>query len=364
MRVVAFALNDDGPRQRYNALFEACPRAFIQQSTLWAEAISEIGPDEPVFLFAERDGAAVAGLPLYLFHGPAGSILTSVPQAGPLGGIFVRPGVPAEPLYELLLSEADRLARTQGCVALTVITNPLESDHSLYARVLENALTLENFTQVLAISSAVKNEEFVLPNSVDPNIRRHLRKCPNLGYSVRSAGPGADFDAWYEVHIERHKEIGATPLNRRHLENIVRLLVPANRALFMVIEHEGRIVGGSIVAHHVEVADVFILSTTARARRDGANYLLIKDALCRLAARGAKTLNWQSSPLRGDGVYKFKRQWGSEERPYYFVTRLYDDPAKLLALGVEGIHSAYPGHYVVPFGALETRFAERRFRKP
>jgi hypothetical protein len=364
MRVIEFTLRDDDPRQRYDALFEACPRAFIQQSTLWAKAISDIGPDEPIFLLAERDGVPVAGLPLYLFHGPAGSILTSVPQAGPLGGVFVPPGIPAQPAYKALVSEADRIARTRGCIALSVITNPLENDYPVYVCALENTVTLENFTQVLAIPSAVKNGEFVLPNSIEPNISRHVRKCATLGYSVRNAGPANDFDDWYEVHVARHQEIGAIPLNRQLLENIVRILVPANRALFTVVEKDSRITGGCIFVHHSEIADVFILSTSPLARKDGANYLLIKESLCRLEARGAKILNWQSSPRRGDGVYKFKRQWGSEERLYYFVTKLYRDPAELVAFGADRIRACYPGHYVVPFGAIETGFAERNYRKP
>jgi hypothetical protein len=93
MRVFEFALTDGALRARYDALFEDCPAAFIQQSTYWSEVIQDLGPDRPIFLLCEEDGIAVGGLPLYLFRGRFGDVLTSVPQPGPLGGVFLRPGI-------------------------------------------------------------------------------------------------------------------------------------------------------------------------------------------------------------------------------------------------------------------------------
>src|SRR6266850_1533999 len=87
------------------------------------------------------------------------------------------------------------------------------------------------------------------------------------------------------------------------------------------------------------------------------NYPLVEQSLFAMWRRGVRYMNWQSSPRRGDGVYRFKKQWGSEERPYYFVTKVYCAPEKILSIGAEGIRRAYPGHYVVPFGVFESGFA-------
>src|SRR5262245_5451084 len=157
MDVVAFGLDDGAARRQYDALFADCPHAFIQQSTAWAEAIAALGPDQPLFLMAVREGAAVGGLPLYLFQGPAGSILTSVPQAGPLGGVFVRRGEPAEPVYAALLERAERIAREQRCLAFTVITSPFADDLALYERHLRPDLLLENFTQAVSLERVIRD---------------------------------------------------------------------------------------------------------------------------------------------------------------------------------------------------------------
>jgi hypothetical protein len=81
------------------------------------------------------------------------------------------------------------------------------------------------------------------------------------------------------------------------------------------------------------------------------------------AGRGVRIYNWQSSPSRDSGVYRYKRQWGSREAPYTYVTRRLCDPARLSAIGREGVERAYPWHYVVPFAAFDAGLDRRVFAK-
>ena len=86
MEVIEVDFNDNQLVDRYNRFFECCPNASIQLSTYWADVISGLGPDKPIFLICSHDGKDIAGFPLYLYQNQFGNILTSVPQPGPLGG--------------------------------------------------------------------------------------------------------------------------------------------------------------------------------------------------------------------------------------------------------------------------------------
>jgi hypothetical protein len=68
LEVTAFSLSDATHRLEYEKLFESCDDAFIQQSTYWAEAIKDLGPDEPIFILCRQGGNAIAGMPLYLYR--------------------------------------------------------------------------------------------------------------------------------------------------------------------------------------------------------------------------------------------------------------------------------------------------------
>lgn len=364
MQVLTFGLGEVQLRARYDALFESCPHAFVQQSTLWAELIRDIGPDEPIFLLAERDGNPIGGLPLYLYRGGAGSILTSVPQAGPLGGVFVRAGESAEPVYAALLAEAARLAAAHECIALTLITSPFADDLALYERHLQPDLVFENFTQVVDLGRVIQKGDWILPNNSQRNPGRTIRKAHAAGLTSRLSEDMGEFERWYASHQRRHTELGLTPLRRDLLERIHTVLRPRGRAFLQIVMAGEDIAAGCMYVHHCDICDAFIMSMHSEHGAQAPNYILMEQALFTMWRRGIRHMNWQSSPRRGDGVYKFKKQWGSEERLYYFVTKLFGSQKRILAIGAEGIRQGYPGHYVVPFGAFESGFTQRRFRKP
>ena len=61
--------------------------------------------------------------------------------------------------------------------------------------------------------------------------------------------------------------------------------------------------------------------------------------------------NWQGSPP-GGGVYRFKRQWGSRDYSYCYLTRITGDPAPFLRSSVREIGRGYRWHYVLPFDRI------------
>jgi hypothetical protein len=354
----------DAARVEYDALFARCAGAYIQQSTLWAEAIAGIGPDEPVFLLARRHGVAVAGLPLYLFRGAAGNIMTSVPQAGPLGGIFVHPGEDKTPAYAALLARAQDLARQHDCLCMSVITNPLEDDLALYERWLQPDLVLDNFTQVIPLERVVSHGQWILADNASRNPGKTIKVARSAGFTSRTTDSLDEFERWYGVHERRYAELQLTPLPRVLLRNLFAHLRPSGNACLHLVLAGDEIAAGSLLVRHRDVCDVLVISMDMKYAAQSPSYLLFQDVLLALAAQGVRWMNWQSSPRRSDGVYKFKKQWGSEERPYHFVTKLFCAPEQLMAMGVDGVRKHYPGHYVAPFGAFSAGFSQRRYAKP
>lgn len=358
MDVTLVDLSDSGQRRRYENLFEACPWAFIQQSALWADCISEIGPDTPLFLLCSEAGQDLAGLPLYSFKGPSGSILTSVPQPGPLGGIFVRSGLDAprrERAYASLLTSARALAERQGCLALSLITNPLDDDLALYKSYLRPSYTFQNFTQYIPLDQSVRRSG---------GQRNSLARARRFGFLVEECRSEEDFAAWCELHRRRHVQLGAVPLDPRLLGNIFRILVPRRKALLLLARDGNRLAAGSLYVHHQKVMDVFAISMDTAYQEHAPNALLADHSQAWATRAGLAVYNWQSSPSRASGVYAYKRQWGSREALYHFVTLVLGPADRIAQLGMEGLRNAYPSHYVAPFGVFEKGFGVSEFQKP
>lgn len=368
MALEVLALDEGGAehRARYDRLFEDNPEALIQQSSYWARAIAEVGPDRPVLLLCHEGERDLGALPLYLYENRHGNVLTSVPQPGPLGGVLLRQGLTpaeAEAVYAALLDRAGELARGLGCISLTIITNPFRPDLELYRRHLGPELGLDNFTQYVPLDEVVVEGRIALRDyGRRSNLSRNLRRAAEAEFELADAASEADFDAWYRVHERRHRGLGATPLSRRLLQGLVRVLVPLGKARLLLAKKDGEVAAGCLYVYHRDVLDVYMLSVDPAHIDAAPSFLLTERSLLWAAALGVRIYNWQSSPGRSSGVYLFKRQWGSREAPYQFLTKVIDAD-RMAALDAAVVRAEYPGHYVAPWSALGRPAATGTFRK-
>src|SRR5262249_37902883 len=77
---------------------------------------------------------------------------------------------------------------------------------------------------------------------------------------------------------------------------------------------------------------------------------LIWRAMTDSTARGIRIWNWGGTWRSQDGVYRFKRKWGAQERRYtYFVTI---NDRSLLTHSAAELSDAYPGFFTVPYALL------------
>lgn len=356
----------------YRDLLGAAELALAQQTVAWSEVIAPLGPDTPWFLVAREAGSEtpMGGLPLYHYEAEPGSILTSVPQAGPLGGVVLRRGLDGETRARVtaaLKAAALDLARELSVCALTVISNPFTQDELDYASGHPPDLVLENFCQVLDVERVLRPEgdAWVIDtgkSSHDRIVRKNLNKARKSGLEV-GWGTLDDFQPWYEIHVQRHTELGARPLPRALLENLLHTMGAAGTGGLVVVRSEGTLCGGCLFIWGQTVVDAFIMSASQQSLQLGTNYAITDFTLRWARERGLRWFNWQSCP-RASGVFTFKRRWGSQELPYAFLTWTLPGFQRLLALSPAEVGEHYPGHYVAPFEAVQGGLARGRFKKP
>ncbi len=357
MRIVEIDLASTAQREGYDRLFEDCPDAFIQQSSFWADCIAPLGPDRPIFLLCRDGERDIAGLPLYLFEAESGNILTSVPQPGPMGGVFSQPGLSDEQIdeaYRLLIGRAIEIAEQHRCISLSIISNPFKNDVAKYEKHLEPTHVFENFTQYAPLDR---------PIQCSAGQRDNLRKARKFGYTAVSCESHECFLSWLGLHRQRFAEIDAQPLDGSLLENLFCRLVPLRKASLMLLMDGATIASGALYVKHRNIMDVFAISLNSAYSRQGANAANTDASIEWAKQEGCGIYNWQSSPSRDSGVYTYKRHWGSIEAPYYFLTKLFCPEERLRALGADRIRQEYVGHYVVPFGLFTSAPGTRRFYK-
>jgi Acetyltransferase (GNAT) domain len=354
---IEFELDQPVYRDRYDRLFESCETAFIQQSSDWADVIAAVCPDRPIFLLCEQNGVDIAGLPLYLYHSPLGNILTSVPAPGPLGGIFTPETLSSSEkaqVYHCLLEHTLRIAKRYQCISLTIITNPLICDLSLYEQYLEPTYVFKNFTQYIPLTTPVKRSR---------KLRQNLNRAKEFGFQITVNGSRDELLEWHQIHQQRHQQLQVQPLELRLFERLMDVLIPKKKALFLLARHGDEIASGCFYIFHRRHLDVYLISMNDAFAEQDPNSVITDYSIALASEYDWQVYNWQSSPSRNSGVYEYKRRWGSIERPYYFVTKLLVEPQQLLEIDPVSLKIAYPGHYVIPFAAYAASPDQKYFEK-
>lgn len=352
----------------YARLFHECSNGLAQQSVEWSDVIAPISPDEPYFLVVRNmsDQSIIAGLPLYHFKGELGGILTSIPHAGPLGGIICKDELgdgTTHEIYQALIKKATQMAEELSCIALTIITHPFLDDAGLYWNGTPPNYVLNNFCQVVDLESIFDDsgDYNTGKSSYNSHIRRNLSKAYDAGVTVQWA-EGQDIDYWYEIHRERHSQLGALPLPESLLEGVVTKMKTAGLGDLAVAKIKGQVIGGCAYIWHKKIVDAYMPSGDSNYLKYGINYVAIDFGLRQFAKMGLKWFNWQSC-MRNSGVYDFKKRWGSLEKTYRFLTWTFGGFEKVLDAEVARVSRAYQWHYVAPFEAIEKKLTHGTFEK-
>jgi len=337
---------------RVEAFLDACPNSFAQQTPAWSRVIQSIGHDEVFHIVCRSKERVLGVLPAYHCSGPLGSILTSAAQAGALGGVACTDGVDPQPVYQALLEAFIALARDRDCALATLYSNPIWPDHALCERYLQPDYVLENACQVLDMDRAVSDDgSFPLASE---NVRRNIRKSATSGLMVDEEATPTSVDQWYALHVARQDEIGACPLPRSMFTGALREMVPRGLARFVfvrLLERPQEMVAGGFYVLHGQVIDALMPAFSSAYGKLAPNFLLAASTIRWARNAGLRYYNWQASPPAG-GVRHFKLQWGSEDVPYYILTRITGDVSGFHQATPQQLQAGYPGHYVLPFDAL------------
>jgi hypothetical protein len=343
--------------KRYEKFLDNCPDSFLQQTTDWANVIKDEGPDTPIFLLYEENNKDIAGIPLYLFKEDLGNILTSIPQPGPMGGIITKNDISQNKrkrIYKNLMEYIDKIAIKNNCILFCTITNPFIDDYFFYKDIFEPDFELENFTQIIDLNK---------PLSLSHGVRNNINKAKKLNLHVNRKIDSEIFSEWYEIHKKRHEELGVIPLEKELLHKIIFMIINTGRGDFISIHKGKKIIAGGIFIHNKYTMDVYMLSFDNSYSQFKPNYIIIDEIIEIAGKKKINFFNWQSSAKRNDGVYEFKRQWGSKEMKYYYLTKLYCSPEDIKIIGKNNIKTKYKNHFLLPFGYFESGFKQTKFSK-
>jgi hypothetical protein len=301
--------------------------------------VGELGC-EPEYLVASEGGEIRGVLPIMWSGNGRGRLCNSLPYYGSHGG-----PVTSDPMVSAALIEAwNERAADPGTLAATMVENPFlgrNSPHPIHDLIDER---ISQFT----VLSGKRGEDEVMA-MISAEARNNVRRARRRGVSVE-LDSAAMPEVW-RIHRENMRALEAPERSRRFFQALALHLRAGEGYDIWTARIDGEVAAALLVVRFNGVSEYFTSGTRLEYRWQNPHAALLIAALAHEAERGARIWNWGGTHLRGmDGVFHFKRKWGSREGRYRYFVQLND--RSLLDSTPAELVERFPGFYVLPFRAL------------
>ncbi len=325
----------------------SCPNTLVYTTPRFMALVSRHLGSDGGWLEARRHGVLVGLLPFLKKEGFLGPVFNTLAYYGSNGGVVQ---FSEDPEAKVALIEAFyTAAQKAGAVSATIITNPLEKDADFYFKHAHHDLLDERIGLVTHFPSNV-DAEMLIKTFDDPR-PRNIRRAMRDGITVQRRHDAEALNFLYATHCENMRAIGGIPKKKSFFEAISDVMSEEDWSIYVGIK-DGQPIAALLTFNFNQTVEYFTPAIREEFRSTQALSLIIYQAMQDSIKRGFRNWNWGGTWLVQDGVYDFKKRWGTTQYSYYYFTRLFNADARKQTR--KALLDSYEGFYVLPFSELTT----------
>jgi hypothetical protein len=149
--------------------------------------------------------------------------------------------------------------------------------------------------------------------------RRNLAKALAGDVVVERSSSLAAIEAYYALHSLTRRRHGVPPQPLRFFRAIHEHLLANGEGFVSLARLHGAPIAGAVFLHAGRDAIYKFAASDPEHWRRNPNNLVLWDAIAYYRAEGFRTLSLGRSDLDAEGLVKFKRGWGADERPLTYT---------------------------------------------
>jgi hypothetical protein len=318
------------------ALVAAHPEGLIYYSPAFRRYLLAVAGGECRSLLAFEGDRLTGVMPLLAMSGPYGTVLNSLPFFGSNGGILSTTSA-AE---AALLAEYDRVAA--GVAVATWISHPF-----MDTVIPAHQLTDERIAQWTTLADGD------LPGGIESSARRNVQKARAEGVTVREAPEALPF--LESTHRENMAAIGGKAKPASFFSSLSSAMTAGRDWRLHLAERNGESLAALLTFEAARTVEYVMPAVIESARTLQPTAAIIATAMADAAARGFTRWNWGGTWLTQEGVYRFKKKWGADERRYRYYITLND--TNLRRRTAAELSAAYPWYFTLPYASLDSQEA-------
>lgn len=344
------SLLSDRDIENYNKFILRDKKTLIYYSNKYRLLLKQFLQAEDNYLIAtDKNNNIVGILPSFVCFNPLlGNVLNSLPFYGSHGSILEFEG--NHEVRAALLNRICELSFEKKCIASTIITTPFEENIECYDQILVDALHDRRIGQITSLPAISESLEVDLMASFHQKTRNMIRKAQKVGLTYSNLCTDELFSFLVDTHHENISSMNGLA-KPKHFFDLLRENFELNKDYKLYTAFlEDKPIATLLLLYFNKTVEYFTPAIVAEYRTLQPLSFLIFQAMQDAIYEGYLYWNWGGTWLTQDGVYLFKKRWGTQDYPYNYYTKIYH--SKLLNVSKQQLLEQYPYFYVLPFNKL------------
>lgn len=327
---------------KYEKFVNDVDGSMLYHSLKYRDLLVQLLAIEATYIIAIDQNEVVGVLPIMIKNGKYGKVVNSLPFYGSNGGILAL----NDDVFQSLINYYNVEINSSSLIAAaTIISNPLLSNHD-YSKIKSN-LTDSRIGQFTNIAFESDFEENLM-NSFHYKTRNMIRKSMKFGMEIKVDNSKLDF--LYQVHLENMEAIGGKPKNEQFFKIFPGIYEADKDYKIYTASFEGELISSLLLFYHKNTVEYYTPVIKSVHRDKQPMSLLIVRAMKDAAEQGYRLWNWGGTWGSQEGVYRFKKRWGTFDQKYYYHCQINNE--EIFQSTPEELLNEYTDVFVLPFNHL------------
>lgn len=327
--------------EEYSVLLTNCSSAMFYHSIPYLKMVCELLKGAYEIWGLYENEKLLAACPWIIKEGKYGIVYNSLAYYGSNGGIIGVNETSCSELEKQMLTQLSKQCATFSYITSTAKPNKLSQEFELFNQ--------ERRAQITALPRvSEKVEEHIMQMCHSKN-RNTIRKAFKENITFQK---NKDWAFLYNTHVANMEAIGVKAKEEHFFSSLSQFYRYGEDYEIVEAHIDGVKACAVLVFYFKHTIYYYTPAVLQQFRNKQPLSALIYHMMCDGVTKGFKFWDWGGTPLSNEALYKFKKRWGTEDRPYFIQSKVYNQ--NIFNATPAELSQEYPGMFVAPYELLKT----------